>query len=144
GQQLLKRERLRKVVVGPERQPRDYLVKLTRGGEHQDGRPRLLRAKSPADLVAVHPRQVAIEHHYVVLDQLDLAPRAFALVGDVDGHRSTAKPPGYRVREPSLILDDQDPHLKSKYAHARVAELRPHLETLRATPPDGSGWVTGA
>jgi hypothetical protein len=59
----------------------------------------------------VNAREIAIENDNVVLDEIDLAKRAIALIGDVHGHRAMTQPPGHRVRQPPLILDDQDPHL---------------------------------
>jgi hypothetical protein len=64
----------------------------------------------PADGVAVHPRQVTVEHQHVVVVQVELEGGVHAVIGDVDGHALIAQAFGDIVGQPLDILGDQDPH----------------------------------
>src|SRR3954452_3817402 len=66
GQQLVERERLDQVVVGPAVQAADPVLDAVAGGEHQRGRPHPLLAQLPADVEADDPRQHEVEEDDVV------------------------------------------------------------------------------
>ena len=55
-------------------------------------------------------RQVAVEHDCVVVDDRRALQRRRAVERDVDGPAVPAKAARQRVREPGLVLGDEDPH----------------------------------
>ena len=110
--ELGERERLRHVVVGAERQAVDEVVDSRGCREHQEAAVGLFRAQRPADVVAVHGGQVAVEHDDVIGRQTRLVERAGAVVRDVDGHALTPKPAGDRVCDPAFVLGQEHAHPK--------------------------------
>lgn len=68
------------------------------------------RHDAPAHLVAVHLRQVAVEHDDVVAVHGDPLHGGVAVVADVDGHVHVPQPRRDGVGQQFLILGDQDSH----------------------------------
>jgi hypothetical protein len=108
--QLRERERLGQVVVGAQGQPGDPLVDLGGGGQQQHPHRPPARHQRLAHLVAVHDRQVTVQHHHVVVVDADAFQRRSAVVDHVHGVRVAAQPLGHRVGQQRLVLDHQDPH----------------------------------
>ena len=65
--ELLERERLRHVVVGPGIETGDTVLDLVAGREHQHRHAVAIRAEPPADLETVHARHQHVEEHGVGL-----------------------------------------------------------------------------
>jgi hypothetical protein len=110
GDQLGEGERLGHVVVGAEREPVDQVVDAGGGGQHKHAAVGLLPAQRATDVVAVHHRQVAVEHHHVVGVQARLVERAGAVVGNVDRHALAPQPARDRIGDPSLVFGHQHAH----------------------------------
>ena len=117
--QLLERERLGQVVVGAEVQALDAIADRRRGGQHQDPRVRAAVAQRHADRVAVHARQVAVEHDHVVAVDEALLQRGRPVIGEVGRDPAVAQPLGDVVGELDVILDHQ-------YAHADIVHHPGH------------------
>ena len=112
GDQLSERERLAQVVVGTEPEALDPVGDVGRRGQHQHPHARPGGDEFLAQLVAVHPGEVAIEDdHVVVIDADPLLPGE-AVVGDVDRHPLAAQADPYVIGQPLLVLDDQDSHAR--------------------------------
>jgi hypothetical protein len=110
GGEFYERERLGQVVVGADGQPGDPLPHRGGGGEHQHTAVRARVDQRPADVVAVHHRQVPVEHDHVVLVHAEAFERGVPVIDDVDGERLAPQPLGHGVREEPLVLHDQDAH----------------------------------
>ncbi len=65
--ELAEAEWLRDVVVGPELEPRDAIVLARTRRQHDDGHVSQIRSRldDPADLQAVHHRQIEIQDHQI-------------------------------------------------------------------------------
>jgi hypothetical protein len=79
-------------------------------GQHQHAGVVALLGQSPADLVAVHRRKVAVEDDHVVAGQVHLAQRIGAVARDVDRHALAAQTARDRGRKLRLVLNDQHAH----------------------------------
>jgi len=110
GGQLGEREWFREVVVGPQSEPGDPLGDCGGGGEHQDPGVDAGVHEGRADLVAGDDRQVAVQHHDVVVVDRQPLERGVAVVGHVHGHRLSAQPLGDGVGQQPFVLDNQDAH----------------------------------
>ena len=75
-----------------------------------------------ADLVAVHPGQVAVEHDDVVVGDGRVRERVVAVEGDVDGHPLTPQAVGNRLGEALVVFDDEHAHRHSmpRDSHSQV------------------------
>jgi hypothetical protein len=91
--QLVERKRLAEIVIGAELQPVDPIIDVRGRGEHQDAARRAVAHEPSADLVAVHARQVAIEHDHVVVDARRALDRRRAVVDHVDGEHGVGRIP---------------------------------------------------
>ena len=82
-QQLLGQEGLGEIVVGPDLQSLDAILRLAPGGEHQDG-DTAGAADLPQDFKAIHSR-----HHHIQDDQrrLLLPPNLKGLLAGGGGHK---------------------------------------------------------
>ena len=74
------------VVVRAQAEPFDAILDRARRGEHQDPARRPFGRQGPADIVAVHAGEVAVEHHDVVEGDGDAVECVAAVEDDVDGH----------------------------------------------------------
>ena len=83
--QLVEGERLAEVVVRAQLQPVDPILDVGGRGEHQDAAGRAVAHQLAADLVAVHGRQVAVEHDHVVVGAGRALQGCRAVVDHVDG-----------------------------------------------------------
>jgi hypothetical protein len=63
-----------------------------------------------AHVVAVHARQVAVEHEHVVAHDARLGQRRLPVARQVDRHPLPAQPARDRVGQPQLVFGDQHPH----------------------------------
>jgi hypothetical protein len=70
GEQLGEPERLGQVVVGAGVQPDDHVDLLPPGRQHDDHQPRLRGPEPPAQLDAVHVRQLEVKQHQVMCGSL--------------------------------------------------------------------------
>ena len=117
--QFVEVEGLAEVVVGAEVEPGDAVAQPARGGEHQDARGGVRGGQPPADLVAVHPREVAVEDDDVVVVQDGLVVAAQAVQRHVDGHAAQPQSTGHGAGESLFVFDDEYAHLVAIIA-ARV------------------------
>ena len=69
------------------------------------------RTSRSADPVAVHGRQVAIEHDHVVVGTRRALQGRRPVVDHVDGEPGVAQALADPVGQHNVILHDQDPHL---------------------------------
>jgi hypothetical protein len=115
---LVERERLDEVVVGPLVEAGDPVVDGVARGEHQDPRRGHLvgrrqggiGADPPAQVEAVGVGQVEVQAHQVVRGDRQSLHRLGTVVGHVDGVALAPEPPGQRVGQVDLVLDHQQPH----------------------------------
>ena len=68
------------------------------------------RDDPPADIVAVHTREVAVEHHHVVARDGQTAQRLAPVQRDIDSHALAAQPRGDRSRHDLIVLGDKNSH----------------------------------
>ena len=108
--QLGELERLGEVVVGAELEALDAVADRAGRGQHQHPRLAVLGDEPAADQIAVHARQVTVEHDDVVGVQRDVCDRVGAVERDVDGHALGAQSFGQRPSETLVVFDDQHPH----------------------------------
>jgi hypothetical protein len=80
------------------------------GGEHEDAGRAVRSHQFRADLVPGDDRQVAVEHHHVVVVDRQPLEGGVAVVGHVDGHGVPAQATGDGVGQQPLVLHDQHPH----------------------------------
>ena len=102
-----------------------------------------------ADLVAVHSRQVAVEHDDVVGEHARLVERVVSRLGHVHRDALTPQAAGDGVGDARLVLGDQYPHGQSRPAFLSsswfraVSGLLSRLDTpspsLRHHVPDDQG-----
>jgi hypothetical protein len=109
GDELGERERLAEVVVCAQFQPVDPVLDIGGGGEHEH--PRAGPGHCPAHPIAVHERQVTVEHDHVIGRLRGGVQRSRAVVRDVRGDPDLAQP----LRDPAgkrrMVLDHRHPHL---------------------------------
>ncbi len=111
GHQLGKLERLGEVVVGAELEPRHLVVEATGRGEHQHAAAGVERVDPAAHLVAVHDRDVAVEHDGVVVVDGEALERRTPVVHGIRGDRLTAQAVADRLREIDLVFDHEHAHV---------------------------------
>jgi len=61
----------------------------------------------------VHTRQVAVEHHNVVLSHCRLRQGIFAAVSDIYGEPGVPQAPSRGSQQLKIVLDEQDTHRTS-------------------------------
>lgn len=110
GHQLRELERLAQVVVGAEVEPGDPVLHGTGGGEHQDPGPGAGGDEPARHVVAVHPRQVAVQDDDVVVVQPQVGEGGVTAVHRVDGEPGPPQSGGDQLRQDLLVLGDQYPH----------------------------------
>jgi hypothetical protein len=108
--QLVKRERLAQVVVRAQFQPVNPIVDVGGRGQHQDAAGRAVPHQPAADPVAVHGRQVTIEHDHVVGGTGCALQGRRSVVDHIDGEPGVAQALADPVRQDHVILHDQDSH----------------------------------
>ena len=105
GHELAKAERLREVIVGPDRQADDEVGLGIAGGEHQHG-DRSVLLDLLADLEPVEAGEHEVEDDEVrVGPSAQLHPR-WPVAGDLHREALTAQPGRDRVGDRSLVLHD--------------------------------------
>jgi hypothetical protein len=109
--QLVERERLAEVVVCAELEPVDPVVDVGGRRQHQDADGRAVAHQPAADLVAVHGRQIAVEHDDVVVGTGRALQSCRAVVDHVDGETGVAQTLADPVGQRDVVLHDQDSHL---------------------------------
>jgi hypothetical protein len=113
GDQLGEGERLGQVVVGAHAQAGHPVLHAGGRGQHEDPARRVSGGQRTAHVVAVDSRQVAVEYHDVVVQQVELGQRARAVERDVHREPDVAQPVGQVAGQHPLVLDDQHPHRPS-------------------------------
>ena len=125
-------EWLWQIVIRAEAEPVHQVVDHRRGGEHQHPAATLAVHELGAELIAVHARQVAIEHDHVVLVDRGARETGRAVESDVHGHARLAQAERDRLGHLLVVLDHKHPHGRSAF-HGRTS-----LQTrrvLQATSP---------
>ena len=84
----------------------------------------MLGDQRAAHVVAVHAREVTIEHHDVIAQEGDMGERVRSVVGDVDGHALSPEPLGHGIGESPVIFRNQNPHRSVLPAPHRMPESR--------------------
>ena len=107
----LEGERLAEVVVRAQLQPVDPVLDVRGRGQHQDAAGRAVAHQPAADPVAVHGRQVAVEHDHVVVGAGRALQGCRAVVDHVDGETGIAQALADPVGQRDVILHHQHPHL---------------------------------
>jgi hypothetical protein len=79
-------------------------------GQHQDPGLGLLAPHDATHLIAVHSREIPIEHQHVIAKHLGLEECRGAVGGDVDGHPLAPQAAGNRIGETTLVFGDQHAH----------------------------------
>ena len=110
--QLGKGERLAEVVIGAQFQPVDPVLDVGGRGEHQDAAGRAVAHQPAANPVAVHGRQVAVEHNHVVVGAGRALQGGRAVVDHVDGETRVAQALADPVGQRDVILHDQYSHIQ--------------------------------
>ena len=108
--QLGELERLAQIVVGAQLEPLHAIAEGRRRGQHKHPRGCVVIHQLAADLVAVHARQVAVEHDHVIRVDGHVHQRVRAVQRDIDRHALAAKSLGDRLGQPGLVLHDQHSH----------------------------------
>ena len=103
-------EGLGQVVVGAELQSVDEIVHGPGGCEHEHAGPAIRLHHAAADLVAVHARQVAVEHDHVVVGLECTRQTRRAVEGDIDSHVRSPEPHPDRLSQLGIVFDHQHPH----------------------------------
>ena len=110
GHELVEREGLGQVVVRPQAEALDAVLDRAGRGQHQDAAERALSDELPADLVAVHRGQVAIEHDHVVRGRPRLLQRLGAVAGHVHREPAPRQAPHDGLGQVPLVLDHEHAH----------------------------------
>ena len=110
GEQLIERERLHQVVVGPRVQTLDPVTDGGPRGEHQDGNPVARRAQSPADLEATEVRKAEIEDDRLIRPRRGELEPARALADGVDLVAGAAQRALERRPDARIVLHHQHTH----------------------------------
>ena len=108
--QLVEGERLAEVVIRAQLQPVDPIIDVRGRGEHQDAAGRAVAHQPAADPVAVHGRQVTIEHDHVVLSTCRALQSCRPVVDHVDREPGIAQTLADPIGQHNVILHDQDSH----------------------------------
>lgn len=110
GDQLGERERLREVVISPQKQTVDAI--LDRAGRRQHEHPGGVAGavQAATQLVAMQARKVSVQDDDVVGRRRRLLEPAQPITGDVHRPAPVAKALGDRVGQVDLVLHDQQPH----------------------------------
>ena len=66
---------------------------------------RPLGHQPPTNRVAVHNREIAVQHHDVIVDNCGAGERLLAIERKIDGHPSTPQTPRDRQGKPGMIFD---------------------------------------
>jgi hypothetical protein len=85
-------ERLCEVVVGPEAETANALRRRSRGGEHEHHCGVVTLGHHPANGVAVHHGEVAVQDDHVEVVEVELDCCLYAVMGDIDGHALVLQP----------------------------------------------------
>ena len=114
-QHFLHLERLGDVVVGAAVDALDLLVPAAAGSEHEHRRRQASRAPAAEQRQAVDSRQAEIEQDGVVLFGSREEIGALAIGRDVDGVAGAGHGGAEVLRQPRLVLDDQQSHVACRY-----------------------------
>ena len=118
------------------------------GGEHEDAGGTLRPDQGRTDRVAVHVRQIAVEHDDVVVVEHRLLDPGGTVVGDVGPETAVAQTLADVVGQLNLVLHDEHPHgtiLPQAASHGghMVVTLRSatgeHHHVIRPTRSDVCG-----
>ena len=109
-------ERLAEVVVRAQLQPVDPILDVRGRGEHQDAAGRPVARQQAADPVAVHGRQVAVEHDHVVVGARRALQGCCTVVDHIDGETGLVQTLADPVGQHNVILHDQ-------HSHAHIVRL---------------------
>ena len=109
--QLVEGERLAEVIIGAQLQPVDPVLDVGGRGEHQDAAERAVTHQPAADPVAVHGRQVTVEHDHVVIGARRALQGCRAVIDHVHGQARVAQTFADPVGQRNVILHDQHPHM---------------------------------
>jgi hypothetical protein len=126
--ELVESEGLAEVVVRAEFEPGDPVAQPSRRREHQDARCGAGGRESPADLVAVHLRQVAVQNDDVIVVEARLVEAAAAVESHIYCHALKSQAARDGGSESLLVFDDE-------HAHGTIL---PGLTGLGADPAVGS------
>ena len=110
GEQDDEGERLGEEVVGAGVEGLGVVEVAALGREHQDRGPDALGPQVGADLEAVPARQHEVEDDGVVVVLARHPQTLVAVEREVDREAFLLQAVAHRLRQPLLVLDDQDPH----------------------------------
>ena len=111
GDQHREVEWLRQVIVRAETEPADQVIDGPGGSQHQHPTSTLAGDELGAELIAVHTRQVAVEHdHLVVIDER-ACESGGAIECDVHCHTRLPQSERDRLGHLLVVLDHEHPHL---------------------------------
>ena len=110
GDELVRAEWLRKIIVGAELEPDDPLRLLGARGQHDEWNRGglLVRAQTAADLETVDVRQHQIEHHQSGRIHRDHLQRVATRCGAICLERGFLEVARHELRDVRIVLDDQD------------------------------------
>ena len=110
GEELLERERLGEVVVGPGIEAAHAVLDRVAGGEHQHGRPPALGPQGVAHGEPVGLGDHGVEHDGVVVLLAGRPQRLVPVAGDVDRVALALEAPAHEGCHLHLVLDHQHAH----------------------------------
>ena len=117
GRQLLVRERLHEVVVGPGIEAGDAIADRVAGGEHDDREVLVGGAQPAGHLETVDVRQPDVEDDRIDpvgrIGQLERGP---AVLCQLDHVAVRLEQPAQRPAESFVVLDNQQMHRRASYA----------------------------
>ena len=108
GEQLLERERLGQVVVGPGVEALDPVADGVARGEHQDRDAVADLAQGAGGLQPVEARHHHVHHDGVGVDAADAGQRLGAVGGGRDVVAVELQRPAQRLAHGTVVLDDED------------------------------------
>jgi len=125
GDQLGEIKRLGQVIICAQPEALDPVPDRPRRGEHQHPGLGSVRGQGPADVVAVHAGQVAVQHHHVIAVDRQALQGRIAVQGYVDGHPLPAQPGRHRPGQHLVVLGHQNPHRLPAASCAQRCVSRP-------------------
>ena len=108
GEQLLERERLGQVVVGPGVETLDAVADGVARGEHEDRHAVADLAQRPGGLQAVEARHHHVHHDGVRVDAADPGEGLGAVGGGRDVVAVELQRAAQRLADGAVVLDDED------------------------------------
>jgi hypothetical protein len=104
GHEFGEGERLGQVIIGTQTEAVDPVTDRTRRGQHEHPGMAGTGGDLAADVVAMDPWQVAVEHHHVIGGPGQVIEGVLPVEGDVDGHALAAQSRRQGGRELGVVL----------------------------------------